>query len=305
MQPSAAFTPAELQAQAQVILPADLSNSTQNVSVDVIAPPTIQRAAAGSGMLASLNYQDNAGTWQGNSINVQVPGASGVNQIYLDDTLLPSSQTAALPIASYSVDTTTQATQQLNLNRQVDGSGGTMIVEGVEPVSGIVWGRWTGNFTAQEDGAALNHNQNLHYVYSENVTPLANLQALTPLGVVSYTQLPGSGSATDHLGNTALSSTVNMGVDFTNQQIASYSVDVTTAGSGNFHGETSSAIAFTALDQSFTLTDSITPVCTGGCTGEASVAFVGGQAEAAMTSYSITNTTSGTGVSGTGVMTRP
>jgi len=148
---------------------------------------------------------------------------------------------------------------------------------------------------------ALNHNQNLHFIYSENVTPAANLPALatTLPGITTYTQVAGVGSASDYLGNTALA-TVNMGVDFTNQQIASYGVNVT-ATAGTFDAQ-AAAIPFSALDQSFALSSGVS--CSGTCSGEASVAFVGNAAEAAMTSFSITDTTASTGVSGTAALAR-
>ena len=299
LQPSAAFTPDETRAQAPVILPADLSNSTQNVSVDVIAPPTVQRAADGSGMLAGFTYLDDTGALQVNSVSVQVPGAAGSNEMYLDDFLLPSSQTAALPIYGSSLDTSTSVTQQLNLNRQADGSGGTMVVEGVEPTSGIVWGRWTGNYTSREDGVALNNDQNLHFVYSDNLTPSTNLQAMTGTSVI-YNQVAGAGSVTDGAGIPALSSNVTMDVNFTGQQISTYGVNVLT-GTSTFDAQ-ATAIPFNALDQSFALSSGGS--CSGSCQGEASVAFVGNAAESAMTSFSVTETGTGDSVSGTAVLAR-
>jgi hypothetical protein len=280
---SAEFLPSDLQAQTPLVLPADIGNNAPPV---LVAPPTVSRAPSGSAMLAGFATDTAA-----YNVAVQVPGASGSNDVYLDGNLLPSGQ--VVPIGAHDVDGAT-------INNLVL-SPATPVIDGQDTTHGIIWGRWQGNFTVNQDGTDLAHNQNLHFIYSENVTPLANLQAMS-LSAVTYSSsnLSGNLNATDFQGNLA-SGSVDMTVNFAADVIDTYSVNLT-ATSGTY-GVTATNIGFSNLDQAFQLND--TGACAGTCSGEASVAFVGNAAEAAMSSFSIVDTTSGSGVSGTAVLTQP
>ena len=124
---------------------------------------------------------------------------------------------------------------------------------------------------------------------------IANLSGLLGDGVF-YTSI--GGTAIDNTG-TDLGATVNMTVDYTVGQIFSY--DITTQG-GEYNGSASS-IAFQNLDNSFALTGTGTS-CGIGCTGVANVAFIGTQAEGALTSYALTSSDGLSSASGASILER-
>jgi hypothetical protein len=161
---------------------------------------------------------------------------------------------------------------------------------GGDSTFGVNWGRWNGNYVLIENGAPLPHDSVFHFIYSDNLTPKDTLMNLGGLGAtVNYT-IANAGVSYDASmnGATATSVNVSMTTDFVNQQITAYSVNVNGAISGVL--QQSNPVAFTQLSQGFPLVD--IAACTG-CIprGTAAVQFVGPQAEAATTSFSLTDGT--------------
>jgi len=167
---------------------------------------------------------------------------------------------------------------------------------------GVNWGRWNGDFTIRENGVLINTKNNLHYIYSENLTSPAQLANLGGLGgQVSY-GLNGGTLPSDNLGNVAVESPfINMSVDFIRQQITQY--DVSAVVNGSVYEASASNIAFQNLNNSFDL-QSISVGCSSVCVGDASVLFVGAQAEGAITTYQISDPNGTASITGTALLTQ-
>lgn len=119
-----------------------------------------------------------------------------------------------------------------------------------------------------------------------DTTALANLGGI--LATETYTRIDGT-LATDNLGNiengVVTKTNITMTVDFQLGEIESYDVSMF---SGAYNGIATS-IKFQDLNNSFAIAGTTGTSCGAGCTGEASVAFIGAQAEEAISSYSLTS----------------
>ncbi len=160
---------------------------------------------------------------------------------------------------------------------------------------GVNWGRWNGDFTVRRDGNPVDALQNLHFIYSENITSPSQLASLGGIkgSFTSYTSTGGT-LPTDNLGNSGTNfANVFMSADFVTQEITSYDVNasVIDASSGfavtvTYTAGIISPVPFAALNSSFLIDG--TGGCPGGiCNGEASVLFVGPNATGAISSYQI------------------
>ncbi len=281
--PPPAFATGEV---TKPLLPLILSEQSDQI----IAP--IRPAPSGSGMMVAFT-QDLAPLAGFSNVSAPVNVSdTNNNAIFLMD--LPEGPTVPVgaheegPISSHEIALGTATIVPSSL--------------GGDPL-GVNWGRWQGNFVATEDGVPLAHTQNLHFIYSDKITDPATLSNLGNLGgifgsPVNYSSTTTSGTlATDQLGVTATSvASVNMVADFQNNLITSYTVS-TNFGGLTYDGQATN-IAFTALNQDFALIGSTCSTCT----GAASLQFVGPQAEGAITSYAISDTTNA--ISGTALLKR-
>jgi len=256
------------------------------------------KAPDGSGMLIGFNQVDDTGVITGTAASVIITPNNN-NTIFLGPNRTPIAGREA------SVDQETGALVQHEVIMvSPNGALATLVPSsvGVNPTYGVNWGRWNGNFTVLEDGQPLDSKDNFHYIYSENLTTptqLANLGGLG--GSVSYSLLDGT-LPTDNLGIVAAgAASINMDVNFINQEITSYSVNARVG--LTTYNASADFIPFQDLGREFNI-QSVSIGCSSTCTGEASVLFVGPQAQGAMTSYHIDDANGSASITGTGLLTQ-
>jgi len=168
------------------------------------------------------------------------------------------------------------------------------------------WGRWSGDLYETTNGnVTTTHSGSLHYTVVEGgLTTPAQISAMT--GNFNYSTVAGT-NATDLNGNVAASiADVNMSVDFGLQNIDSFSVATSVAGidyQAEMSAPTTSIPITEALTNGIFLAGNSTGLCPT-CGGQASLGFVGSQAEGTITNYNIGNATTGTTVTGTAILTR-
>ena len=255
------------------------------------------KAPDGSGMLIGFNQLDSTGIETGTAASVIIVPNNN-NGIFLGPNRTPIAAREA------SVDQETGVLVQHEVFMvSPSGALATLVPSSIggNPALGVNWGRWNGNFTVLEDGQPIVTKDNFHYIYSENLTTpnqLANLGGLG--GSVNYSLVDGT-LATDNLGNVASSAAnINMDVDFINQRITSYNIDATVG--PTTYNATASLIPFQDLGREFNI-QSLSAGCSSTCSGEASVLFIGPQAQGAMTSYHIDDDSAPTSITGTGLLT--
>lgn len=264
------------------------------------------KAPNGSGMLIGFNQLDDTGVITGTSASVII-APNNNNTIFLGPNRTPIAGREA------SIDPQTNA---LVLHEIVMVSPAGALASlvpssiGGNPALGVNWGRWNGDFTVLEDGQPLDTRDNFHYIYSENLTTPSQLTQLAQpaqlgglVGTFAFTSGSTQGTRpTDNFGNVGTNlANVNMSVDFQTATVNTYTVD--TMVNGNFYQADASNISFQNLDQ-FNITESATACSSGQCIGEASVLFVGGQAQGAISSYHIEEPDGSRGVTGTNLLIR-
>jgi len=281
---------------------ADLNTNTTPITA--IEP---QRAPDGSAMLIGFNHLDATTVTTGTAAPVIISPVTP-NDILLTDYELPDSTVVGrVPYAAKEFSADPQGTIVHDLVMTTP-NGDPAILDpssiGGDPTLGVNWGRWNGQYTVLEDGQALSTSSDFHYIYSENVTSPTQLANLSGL-VASYNMVGGT-LPTDDLGNVALAgnTSVSMGVNFTSQLVTSY--DVSTVVAGTSYQASANNIAFQDLNRSFAI-QSVSVGCLTTCVGEASVVFVGDQAQGALNSYAIEDIsgTPGKAVTGTALLVRP
>lgn len=266
-------------------------------AVDELNQLSYDTAPSGSAMLTAFSYTD-ATTGNLNGVGAPVVVTdTGKNVIYLNDQGIPAGAHEESQLQIH----------ELTLAEAVPSSLGSASTIGTVPVAvDVNWGRWEGNYIATEDDVPMEHTQNLHFIYSDHVLDTTALANLNGLGAsLTYNVVDGT-LATDNLGNVdANLATITMDVNFNTGLVASYDVTTFDGTANSFQGSASN-IPFDTLDNSFQLTG-ITGSCgtaTGNCTGEASLAFIGPEAEGAITSYSLTSLDGTSSSSGASLLER-
>ena len=167
----------------------------------------------------------------------------------------------------------------------------------------VGWGRWSGDmYEVKDNGVTASHVGSMHYIAAEAINQYGPMT-----GTFAYTTVGGT-RATDQYGNVAASvANVNMGVDFTLQKINSFTINTNVGGNtyaaqlgvGGVAGNTpiSTAVSNTGMALTFTT------ACPN-CGGSANLAFVGTQAEGAITNYNIGDSGTNIAVNGTAVLQR-
>lgn len=274
---------------------------------DLTNPPVTEfqpdKAPDGSGMLIGFHHLDNTGAVTGASAPVIIAPAND-NEIFLTSVTAPDGTVAGrIPFAAkeFSVNPVQR--------HDVVMASPTGVKAQIVPSSlggdslGVNWGRWNGEFTVLEDGVRMNTKENFHFIYSENITTpsqLANLGGLT--GTYYFSSVAGKGTLpTDHLGNVGTSlASIGMDVDFQNAMVTNYNIDASV--NGHFYSAAATNINFQDLNQGFQI-QSISAGCLSGpCQGEASVLFVGDQAQGAITSYHMEEPDGSAGITGTNLL---
>lgn len=158
---------------------------------------------------------------------------------------------------------------------------------------GVNWGRWTGNIVLTENGTPLPTQGDLHYIYSDQITSPAQITALGGLKSTAIYTLAGNTTPTDPAGNELALGSLTITADFQAQAIIDYTVVVNDPNNGpSSFNMSAQIIPFLTPDaagnvmREFNLTDFN---CTS-CTGRASAAFVGNQAQGVITTFSMGDT---------------
>lgn len=273
-------------------------------NVTPIKPPSTQLAPDGSAMLIGFNHLNSTGNVSGTAVPIKISSDNNNEITLLNSATTDPAVSAKVPVA------VTEFTDDLQgglIKHEIsmvsaDGTPATLVPSslGNDATLGVNWGRWNGEITALEDGAAIPSKNDFHFIYGENVTPRERLSELTGTSVI-YTLANGGGTLpTNDQGAVATAlPTINMDINFTAQQVTSY--DVTANVAGLSYSASASAISFDVLNNGFNI-QSVSGCPSGGCTGEASLVFVGANGEGAMNSYVIQDTLGTTAITGTALL---
>jgi len=152
----------------------------------------------------------------------------------------------------------------------------------------IGWGRWNVNYLAAQNATPQPHQGALHYAFSTNTTSATELMALASMSVSkNYTSMAGT-RATDLAGGTATDfANVQMSADF---GAGNLNYELITNVSGIEYSASGTDTVGNVLNNGINLTDTTSLSGTSNTgTGKASLSFVGPQADAAISSYSVTH----------------
>lgn len=164
----------------------------------------------------------------------------------------------------------------------------------------VNWGRWNAtNVAIQESGNPILHND-MHFVFSPDLTPKAKIQALSgTLTNVSYNHVVGFTRPTDTSGtfDSTATPTFTITAHF-DSQLLDYQVE-TNVNSIDYAAH-ATGIAFDNLAKGFALQS--TGTCSVSCAGQANFNFIGPEADGAITTYTIHNSSVNRTVSGAAVI---
>ena len=258
-------------------------------------------APNGSAMLLGFNERDAAGAFTGAAASVIVT-ANNTNQIILGPNRTP------VAARETSIDRITgNLVAHEAIMKSPSGALVTLVPSSVggNATLGVNWGRWNGDFSITENGKRIDTKKDFHYIYSENITTPTQLANLGGLGAnISYNLINGT-LPTDELGNVAQSvPSINMSVDFGQQEITNYFISGISHPSGSSFQAEANNIRFQDMSRGFDIVDISVGCRSGPCIGEASVLFVGPQAQGAITSYHIDEPDGSATVTGTGLLTQ-
>ena len=276
--------------------------------------PVIVQAPDGSGILISL-LSANAATGAPDNVSASIIVAPVTNNSILLGSKLSSDGTVInnIPIAIH--EQSNGQTHELFLP---SATAGVNFIAG-NPI-GVNWGRWTGNYVLTENGTTLPTQGDMHYVYSDQITSPTQITALGGLlSTVTYTDVGGTTPSSPTGVNYTLGS-ITMTTDFVAQAITDYRVVINNIDgsqafdmSGDVFAQQNQNIPFLTPDintgnvmNEFDLISNDTGAGCPTCTGRASAAFVGNQAQGVITTYSIGQPGNpGNGANGAAVLVRP
>ncbi len=263
--------------------------------------PKVNKAPDGATILMSLND-----SFPGSTAGVQVnPVSQG--EIVLGKKLLPDgSAINNIPIAVRAVETD-PATGLVNAYQVYLPSAMAGVNNiGGNPI-GVNWGRWDASYEFSINGVPQTTQGPLHYVYSDNITSPAQLANLGGLKTRVYTVVGGT-LPTTISGQTVTLNSISMTADFVAAEITAYDISLTLGTNTAVDMMLDlpvnvSGVPFDSMDD-LRLKD--ISVCTT-CSGKASAAFVGPNAEGAITTYNLSNTDPNfkEGIQGAAVLVRP
>lgn len=265
------------------------------------------KAPLGAGMVFAFNYTDTINSQQDGVAGGLIVDFNGNNEI----TLIPSQQTE-VPFTATEIAVDPVA-QEFNTHQLLISDTAVLNDFGTHTLpdnTNIIWGRWTGGFDARENGTSLtNADPNMHFVYSDVITPPAYLGGLTSTSttyVASKISVPIGAATlpTDSLGGVGSPGNfyMSMTMNFDIGAMTNYSL-ITSTPNMDINAE---AVRIDDLGNitrnvniplnyyeptNFHIADIAGTSCTGSstCTGHASVAFVGTQADGVITSYTLTD----------------
>ena len=253
----------------------------------------VNLAPPGSGVLIGFVHDDmQTGTLNNVSASVIV-GVNPFNEIVLADKQLANGTLIRnIPIGGQEISD--------GLTHNLVLPSGTVAVTdiGGSPL-GVNWGRWAGNYVYIEDGVQQTTRGSMHYIYSDRLTTGAELVALGGLLTTENYTLAGGTTPTNALGQAGALVDVTVTTDFIARTLSSYQIHTQDAGA-DFFMQNAVPVSFADMND-FNLVDA---GCTVSCTGRASAAFVGAQAEGMISSYSISEIGGPKGSNGAAFLTR-
>jgi len=242
------------------------------------------------------------GYFQGTPVSqTLVADGTGTNQFTLDGVRAGNGE--FVPVTADIAFGPPASTRTLVIANATANDVGSMTIGGTD----VGWGRWSGNsYEVTDNGTTTSPVSSLHYVIAKGgLTTPAQIGAMT--GSFSYTTVGGT-NATDLNGNVAASvANVNMGVSFgASPTIDTFSV-ATSVGGIDYQVELTTAVVIptATIDKGMTmnLIGNALGTCPT-CGGQASLGFVGAQAEGAITNYSIADAGTGGAITGTAILNR-
>ncbi len=172
---------------------------------------------------------------------------------------------------------------------------------------GVNWGRWTDNYVLTENGTQLPTKGDMHYVYSDQITSPTQIAALGGLISTAVYTTAGNTTPTGPLGNELVLNSLTMTTDFIKQQVVDYTVLIDNVDGTSAFNMSAQNIPFLTPDVNGNVMREfdLSGVNCATCVGRASAAFVGDQAQGAITTYSIGDTAKpNTGANGAAVLLR-
>lgn len=214
---------------------------------------------------------------------------------------LPANFPASGGAAGYVLSTGVNQVRTGMLQTIVPGAA-TLANTGNDAAFGVNWGSWQGGF-ATVAGTATQGTT--HFINSTQLTSAAQLAALPGSVVSASYSMVGGPAPTNQTGVQGTLSTLNVGVNFSTQQITNYTVGGAVAGA-TWTGSGSGSIAQFSGSSGIVLNGSCSG-CTGGpgsttANGTAHGAFVGGSAERLITAFGLR--AANQAFSGVGLLTR-
>ncbi len=282
----------------------------QNTSSTQISNLQPSLAPDNSAMLIGFHYSDVQLGLTGVAAPVIVT-ANNDNEIYLINFTLPDGNVIGnIPIGATEFSFDPELLKDIEHNLIMASPLGeftaTLVPSSLGGSSiGVNWGRWNGDFTVLKDGQPLLTGNNFHFIYSDKLTSPTQLATLGGLiGSATY-NISGGTLPTDHLDNVATNlPSISMSVDFQTGIMLNYDISLNIA--GNAYSASATDISLQNISDSFTIQSLTTAACPSGaaCVGEASILFVGDQAQGAMNSYLIEDALGTSVVTGSAFLTQ-
>lgn len=270
----------------------DLENEPPPVEGDELTTAGLvstlgDRVPAGTGVSVALTQDDIFGTTSAN-------GAFSLADFGNNDTQIYYNTVSGKPVFVAALDESNGVQRYYIVNNSTLTHVGNATLS-VGGGANVYWGRWDGGYIINDGVVEKEVTGTQHYIIADNLTTLEQLGTLT--GTTTYSS-NGSDSVSTSDGSTVSTLDINMTVDFTNQTIASYTLTANT-GSTFYDVEALDVPIEEAYEDSIQLNG--TTSCTT-CSGNSSVLFVGDDAGAAITSYTVEETTNGTVLSGASLL---
>ncbi|MDH3713054.1 MAG: FecR family protein [Gammaproteobacteria bacterium] len=223
--------------------------------------------------VTSFLLQEGLTTMFGNAFGAQNTNVGGLESssfvvLYNDDGSVPAMQNVDDANCSPCI-----AFAQPGTTTVVAGSEGSNVALGVN------WGRWQGDWigTGQDTQGGGTSAGQLHFMYSDSLVPQASLPSS---GSFNYTNTGGT-APTNHAGVAGVLNSASVQVDFGNQAIVGYDLNLT-VDSDNVTASINPNVGSVGLSNAANGGILLSGSCTGPCgsaetlTGRASADFVGG-----------------------------
>ena len=170
-----------------------------------------------------------------------------------------------------------------------DSTDWTLAEQGQKAGPAVTWGRWQENWLKGQDTTTSGiPYASLHFIYSNELTLLSDLDALKSKGIYAYFSPLEGTLPTDQYGNPGVyaEGTPNLKVDFGRYEFQQYNLGVLFPEREiAFSGELAQPTPIAGVHTALPLRVACSGCATREGTGHADVAFVGGEASHAMTSF--------------------